>query len=280
MSVGSAFDAIVKSRINRDLDLQLQGFGMVDLIVAQCEPETLPKSLEIASDLWDQYYRCGAYGNLLAMIRSSSIEVKMEYDLTSVIGGVPLLGKPDLHFGTTLHAHVITDWKVSGSCSACGVSPQQGYMLALDVNDTRTNGHPHKKFKPNLHPSGVVVNDTPMNETTDYWADQLATYAWCLGEPVGSQNFIARIEQIAVRPIGRAKCVVHQATVDADYQRELLERYQRLWAACQSGHIFWEMSREQSDERCEMLIRNLTAPDHSKIQPDVPTSNDIGEWFS
>lgn len=280
MSVGSAFDAIVKAQINRDLDLQLAGFRMRDLIDAQCEPETLPESFEIAAELWEQYVECGAYGNLRQLIEKSATDVKMEYNLTAVIGGVPLLGKPDLHFGTLHSSHVITDWKVSGSCSTHGVSPQQGYMIALDVNGTRTHGKPHKKFKPVMHPGGIVVNSVPMNETTDYWADQLATYAWCLGEPVGSQDFIARIEQIAVRPGLRAKCVVHQSTIDSDYQHRLLERYQKIWDACQTGYIFDDLSRAESDDKCEALIRRLTSPTPDNFQPSAPTAEDIGDWFN
>lgn len=279
MSVGSAFDAIVKSFINRELDLQLEGFRMRDLVAQQCDPETLPESFQIACVLWDQYKECGAYDNLIELIKRSANSCKMEYDLTSTIEGVALLGKPDLHFETSCGAHVITDWKVSGSCSKCGVSPQQGYMLALDTNNTRTHGQPHSKFVSIEHSPGVIVSAIPMDKTTDYWADQLTTYAWCLGEPIGSQNFIARIEQIAVRPGLRAKCCVHQAKVSVDHQHRLLERYQKLWEACQSGHIFDDVSRSESDDKCEAIIRRLTTQATGPLEPSTPDLDEIGDWF-
>lgn len=261
-SVGSAFDALVKSDLNRNLNLALEGFSLRELVAEQCEPHTLPESLEIACILYDQYRRCGAYANLLELIRQSRVpgSIKMEYSLTSNVNGVPMMGKPDLHFLTGGHAHVITDWKVSGAVSKCGVSPQQGYQLALDVNESRTHGKAHKKYEPVDHPGGIEVNGLKMNATTDYWADQLATYAWSLGEPVGSENWVARIEQIAVRPGYRAKCVVHQSTVDGDYQRELFERYERAWHHISTGHYFPELPRAQSDARAEMIVRQLTAP--------------------
>jgi len=278
MSVGSAFDALVKAEISNDLfgaeRTEATGYRRRDLIAKQCEEHTLPKSLELACICFDQYVRCGAYGNLIAQIQQSSVDARMEFDVTKVVGGVPLLGKPDLHFHTNLHAHVITDWKVSGSCSVHGVSAQQGFQLSLDCQGSRTHGLPHSKYKPVMHAGGIFVNGLKMNDTTDYWADQLATYAWCLDEPVGEENFIARIEQLACRTTKekelkngtvvpaelRVKSVVHQSTVDGDYQNELLERYQRVWHHVSTGHYFADLSRPQSDARANMLTRALTHP--------------------
>jgi hypothetical protein len=278
MSVGSAFDALVKAEISNDLfgaeQTEATGYRRRDLIVKQCEPHTLPKSLELACICFDQYVRCGAYGNLIAQIQQSAVDARMEFDVTKVVGGVPLLGKPDLHFHTNLHAHVITDWKVSGSCSDHGVSAQQGFQLSLDCQGSRTHGLPHGKYQPVMHAGGIFVNGLKMNDTTDYWADQLTTYAWCLDEPVGEENFIARIEQLACRTTKektkkdgtvvpaelRVKSVVHQSTVDSDYQRELLERYQEVWSHVSTGHYFKDLSRPQSDARANMLTRALTHP--------------------
>ena len=283
MSVGSAFDALVKNALYRifygeDKTVE-DGYRIRDLVAKQCQGHTLPESLVIACDCWDRYVTCGAFGNLVAQINKSSVAPRMEFDVIKTIGGVPLLGKPDLHYRTTLHAHVIADFKVSGSCSNWGVSPQQGYATALDVAGGETS---HRKYEPIMHPGGIWVNKLPMNETTDYWADQLSTYAWCLGEPVGSQDFVVRIEQLACRPPGKTatddrlkiKCCTHQSTVSADHQFGLLERYQKCWDAVQRNHIWADYSLEESQARGEVLTRALTDGGH--VVP-APTLEDVSE---
>jgi hypothetical protein len=119
-----------------------------------------------------------------------------------------------------------------------------------------------------------------MNVTTDYWADQLSTYAWCLGENPGANGFVCRIEQLACRPCPpkddsgrlRIKCVVHQAQVDPLYQIELLDRYTRCWSHVSQGHYFSEMSKSESDAHADFLIRQIQNP---VILPADLSANDI-----
>lgn len=288
MSVGSAFDALVKNALYRifygEQATVEDGYRIRDLVVKQCQEHTLPESLVIACDCWDRYVTCGAFGNLVDQINKSSVAPRMEFDVVKTIGGVPLLGKPDLHYMTLLHAHVIADFKVSGSCSNWGVSPQQGYATALDARGGETT---HNKYQPTLHPGGVPINSIPMNETTDYWADQLSTYAWCLGEEVGSQDFIVRIEQIACRPPGKKatddrlniKCCVHQSIVSADYQRELLERYQKCWNAVQANHIWADFSLEESQARGDILVQQLKDGGHDIAPATLTDIEDIDFSF-
>jgi hypothetical protein len=284
MSVGSAFDALVKNAIyehyfGREKTL-VDGYTRTQLIETQCEEHTLPESLVIAVDVFDQYTQCGALGDLLSLIERSPSIPKMEYDLTKVTAGVPMLGKPDLHFSTPRGSHIIVDFKVSGSCSKCGVSPQQGYQLIRSINGGRGDGQPHSKYVPADHIGGIEVSAIPMNETTDYWADQLATYAWSLGEAVGQDTFVVQIEQMACRPCPesddsgrlRVRCATHRSTVDPVYQINLLERYQRCWEHVVRGHYFPELSRSESDARCEHLIRKAKSP--VLLPPDL-TGNDI-----
>lgn len=283
MSVGSAFDALVKAELyehfyGREKTLA-DGYNRTKLVVEQCEEHTLPESLVIAVDCFEQYVECGAYGNLRDFITLSPEQPRMEFQLVKTIGGVPMLGKPDLHFHTSGGCHVITDWKVSGACSNHGVSPQQGYQIALSANGGRGLGEPHKRYQPSVR-CGTPVNGVPMNETTDYWAEQLATYAWALGEKVGTDEFIARIEQLACRPCPktddsgrlRIKCVVHQSTIDPDYQVELLERYQKCWHHVSTGHYFSELSKSESDAHANHLIRQMKDP---VILPPDLSQNDI-----
>lgn len=285
MSVGSAFDAIVKNSLYKrhfgESACESDSYRMRDLIVQQCEEHTLPDSLVIACDVFEQYTECGALSNLNDLIQESPSPPRTEFEVNATIGGVPLMGKPDLHFYSHLGAHVIVDWKVSGAVSKCGVSPQQGYQIALDLSGTRTSGKSHKKYVPVQHPGGLEVSGWTMDQSTDYWADQLATYAWALGEPVGAQSFICRIEQLACRPAPvkasdkrlRVKSVVHQSTVDPDYQMALLERYQKCWHHVTSGHYFPELTRSQSDRRANVLIRTITHP--NETQSPFPQSTTL-----
>src|SRR6056297_3232998 len=116
MSVGSAFDALVKAELYEDFygreKTVEDGYNRTKLILEQCEDHTLPESLAVAADVFDQYVNSGAYKNLHDFIAKSPERPRMEFQLTKVIGGVPMLGKPDLHFHTLGGCHVITDWKV------------------------------------------------------------------------------------------------------------------------------------------------------------------------
>lgn len=275
MSVGSAFDALVKNRIAVDLwgreHTESIEFRLRDLVATQCEPHTLPASLELACILFEQYRQCGSYDNLMELVRTSAVNPRMEFTVTKEVGGVPLLGKPDLWFNTVEGTCLIADWKVSGSCSKRGVSPQQGYQIALDCHGSATNGKPHKKYVGEKF-GGVEVSKIPMNETTDYWAEQLAVYAWALGLPVGSQDYVVRIEQLAVRPGFRTKCCVHQARVGREHQEQLLERYQRCWRAVEENHIWLGMTHEESILRGEGIARSLMA------EPTEAVTTDDIDW--
>lgn len=284
MSVGSAFDALVKSVIHRrELELfgdERDGFRLRDLVAAQCEEHTLPESLAIACDVFEQYEETGALGDLLRFIEQSPTPSKMEYELRKTVGGVPMLGKPDLHFGTRNGAHVIVDFKVSGACSKHGVSAQQGYQTIRSIHGGRGDGLPHVKYVSFLHKSGVPINAVAMNVTTDYWADQLATYAWSLGEKVGSEDFVVQIEQLACRPCPpkdkgdrlRVRCATHRSVVDGDYQQDLLARYQRCWSHVSGGHYFSELCKSESDAHADHLIRLVKNP--TLLPPDL-SNNDI-----
>jgi len=101
-----------------------------------------------------------------------------------------------------------------------------------------------------------------------------------MGLPIGTQEFVARIEQLACRPTPKKdttlrlkiKCVVHQSTVAADYQHELIERYKRVWSGIASGHYFQDLSRAASDARANLICKRLENPGYVEPSPFVPTS--------
>lgn len=267
MAVGSAFDAFAKSGIHTAIygETATKGsqFEFQKIFETQVEPHVRDYALKMGQHLFDQYNVSGAYGHLLADIIKGKHEPQMEFEVKGEIQGVNILGRPDLRYFTAEEIHVITDWKVNGAGSTTGASPQQGYKVCRDYG-SRTHGKAHAKFCPfDFH--GLEINRSYLNEFVDYWADQLTMYGWVLGEPMGSEEWVIRIEQIACRPIPsiespRAKFATHLARSQEAYQMNLMARIHDCWNAIQTGHIFTELSREDSDARCEALDMQAQTP--------------------
>ena len=102
-------------------------------------------------------------------------------------------------------------------------------------------------------------------------ADQIATYAWMLGVPVGDQDMIVGLDQLACKPspdveanrMPLIRVAQHRCRISKGWQEGLLKRYQSCWEAIQSGHIFDDMTREESDARCEVL--DMTQPESDDL---------------
>lgn len=267
MAMGSGFDARVKSSIHTAIfgEAETKGseYEFGSIFEKQVEPHVRDLVLSRSQDLFDQYVECGAYGELLGDIVKSPYAPEMEFEVKGTIEGVPLLGKPDLKYITESHLHIISDWKVNGSMSQTGASPVQGYKRCLDYG-SKTNGKPHKKYRP-FALKGVEINEAYLEEFDPDWADQLAIYAWLLGEPVGSEEFVIRMEQVACRPVKsrdlpRAKFATHMSRISKAHQEKLLARIKMCWETITSGHIFTDLSREESDAMCEMLDGKAATP--------------------
>ena len=190
--------------------------------------------------------------------------LKLPPGCQSEIGGVTLLGKPDLRYITKEGVHVICDWKVNGSTSKYGASPFKGYAICRDFYESNTHGKCHKGFSPVVY-KDVIHDLTNLEIRCDYWADQLAIYSWLLGEKVGSEDYVVRMEQIACRPVKtrdlpRAKFATHMNKIGECYQNEVMARAAECWATIQSGHIFTDLDRADSDERCELLDGQAAIP--------------------
>lgn len=268
MAVGSAFDAYVKSAIYEAVHganaTKGTPYELETIFEKQVEPHQRDVAEERGSDLFQQYQDSGAYGALLADIQKSEYAPEMEFDVQGEIEGVPLLGKPDLRYVTPAGVQVVCDWKVNGSTSKTGASPFKGYQIARDFWGSTTNGKPHKVYRGDAY-KDVMVQDLWLEEKCDYWADQLAIYAWLLGEPVGGENFVVRMEQVACRPVKsrdlpRAKFATHMNRISDGYQQALLARIKMCWSTILSGHIFDTMTREESDEQCELLDGKAATP--------------------
>jgi hypothetical protein len=275
MSIGSAFDAYVKSYLVERLKLPNDGSYDLDTIFEkQVDPDNRVWAREHGGYAFKVYEESGALKDLLVELEQASNQPRFEFtvqgkvSLTPDVDGIPLLGKPDLHFITKDGVHVIYDWKVNGYCSNAAISPKPGYIKL------RPDNKMHKDCQP-MTVSGLTINTGGHFESVDAsWADQLAVYAWLLGESVGSK-FIVGIEQIVAKPdiIGKKpilRVASHRGRISAAYQNKLYLKILNVWNTILSGHIFNDLTREESDARCKALDEYHKAFD----------SNDpMDKWF-
>lgn len=268
MAAGSGFDAFIKNKIYRDVygESAVKGtdFEFDTIFEKQVEAHIRTTTLALSGDIWNQYVASGAYQCLLDDILASPFAPQMEFRIESEVQGIPLLGLPDLRYVTPEGIHVICDFKVCGACSKTGASPHQGFRVAWDAHNSKKHGKPHEKYIP-MQLKDVEINATYLETVCDYWADQLATYAWLLDEPVGGEGFVVRMEELCMRrskthPEPRGRFATHMNRVSELYQLQLFNLYQTAWAAIESGHIFTDLTREASDEKMEMLDARAQTP--------------------
>lgn len=268
MAVGSAFDAFVKCSLHHHL-FGNDGDGVYDL---RSLFEKQVQNQEIRDWAWEAgmyafncYRTWGCYDELLRELEQSEEPPKFEFDLLGEIGGVPVIGKPDLWY--VRNVQVIYDWKVSGFCSRHPQSPKKLHKFCRDcwgeerAKQTRGGGQarPHKGYKEvDFH--GHNIGQHCLSEVDKSWATQLTTYAWLSGVEVGDPVVVG-LDQLACRPSPDPegnrwpliRVAQHRCQLSEDWQTATLARYQHAWAQIQSGHIFDDLSREDSDARCEIL---------------------------
>jgi hypothetical protein len=267
MSVGSAFDAFVKAelyaRYNEEPNPE---YEREELFNVQVEEDCRHFARSAGEWCWDRYKAVGAYDDLCAIADRATSQPRFEFHLREEIEGIPLQGKPDMEF--ELEVPFIHDWKVNGYCSKSATSPRPRYAMCRDtwnlpgenwesenLANTRGGGKPHKQYTP-MEYGGTTIGAHWMEDVNKKWADQVTIYAWMIGIPVGSEEWIASIDQLACKPWnGRPliRVAQHRCRVSAFWQFSLLERLKRCWDTIQSGHIFTDLSREESDARCETL---------------------------
>jgi hypothetical protein len=268
MAVGSAFDAYVKSFLVERLLGKRPEFEFNTIFEQQVEPHNRDAARIEGKQVYDAYTKQGALADILldleGCVGQPRFETAIEGYVSSVsiaLGDVPLLGKPDIFFITKKGARVIFDWKVNGFHSKYNYSPKPGYIRMRSTD--KNNGQSHPKAMVMDH-NGVKISVThPLCTVEADWAAQLSIYAWLLGEDIGAK-FIVAIDQIAC---GRNalnerefRIAQHRSLVTEKFQRELFHKAHTAWYAIQSGHIFTDVSREQSDARCATLDAMANTP--------------------
>lgn len=279
MSIGSGFDARVKAALHSAVfgPKSDPDFEFEKLFTDQVEPHNRDWAKVESEYVFDAYKLSGAYDELLALLLKSIEPPRFESKIDATINGVPFTGKPDLRFMLRFDGYdpvrIVLDWKVKGFCSKHGASPSVGYALCRDgydavklgLNATKafpmgkpspSHGKEHDRYLAHNH-RGLTINQAYMESCNDEYADQVSTYGWMLGETPGDENVVVWIDEIVakyrkdMRPLLRV--ANHRARVSRDHQLKLCDRISECWNAITTGHIFRDMSRDESDSHCELL---------------------------
>jgi hypothetical protein len=281
MAVGSAFDAFVKCALHHhlfgnegasfvDRDGNDTGVGIYNLkrlFEEQVDnPEIRPWAWEAGKYCFDSYVTWGNYNSLLQELMQSEEDPRFEFELRGEIAGVPLVGKPDLWYKRAVQ--VIYDWKVMGYCSKSANSPKKFYKTCRDcwgmdrAKPTRGGGQPkaHKGYEEIDH-KGHLIGSHWLEQVDKKWADQISIYSWMMGVEVGDDTMVAGLDQLCCKPAPDPEAnrnplirvAQHRCRISKEWQEKLQARLQAMWSQLQSGHIFDDLSREDSDARCEVM---------------------------
>ena len=255
MSIGSAFDAFAKSYLHEALfgkgaDVR---YGKEAIFEEQVQPHHRDWAWKNGQFVFDEYKNIGCLSDLMLELNKAvgkpRFEFTIEDTISTTIGDIPLLGKPDIFFINDEAARVILDWKVNGYCSASNTSPMKGYIKL------RQRGKPEKMHR-DCHlmvVNGIMINvGMHLEDGKTDWADQLSVYSWLLGEPFGSADMITGIDQIVGGPT-KLRFATHRLRISADYQFELLAVIEQMWETINSDWIFRGMTQEDSAARCDLL---------------------------
>jgi len=248
MAAGAAFDAYVKSYLFERLFGPSDQFKLETIFESQVESGNRDWAWENGRFIFEAYKKAGCLGDLMVELNQAVGDPRFEITVSDEIGGVPLLGKPDVFFINKLGARVIYDWKVNGYCSPRLKSPMRGYTKLRDQGKVKEHVDCFLLlFK------GIMINVALFLEDGNRdWADQLSIYGWLLGEPVGSEEIVYGIDQIC-GPKDRLRFATHRLRIRPDYQFRLLELIQDIWRSIEDDWIFQDLEKEESQERCRLL---------------------------
>lgn len=279
MSIGSSFDAYVKSYMFERLfgkGIAGSEFELNTIFESQVEEHNRDWAWKAGAYAFECYKKCGALADLLVELENAKDEPRFEFTVSddiptgkhecahnikeesfncvkcgpSVKQTVPILGKPDVWYVDRYGNPIILDFKVNGFCSKYPVSPKRGY-IRIRPGDKGS----HKKCQESKV-GGVTINIAEFFEAIDKaWAQQLATYAWLMGAPVGS-FFIVALDQLCCSPSGEyptIRVAEHRCQIGPDFQHKVLAGYAELWEIIHSDHIFRNRDKKESAARCDVL---------------------------
>ena len=250
MSVGSAFDAFVKSYLHQKLYGRGADpmFDRVALFESQVEPQNRVFAEQAGAHLFVLYKQSGALADLIIDLERADGEVRFETTVQANIDGVPLLGKPDIYYVVD-GVPIVIDWKVNGYCSQA--SPVQGYIGIVD-GVTGVRKPAHKKAELYTH-RGWTLNRIGLEQTEPSWCRQTTVYAWCEGAPIGGEILVG-IDQVVCRNSAQSvRFAKHRSSVGTEYQKNLFQSIRHVWDCIQRDHVFDDLSVEESRAKCLRL---------------------------
>lgn len=276
MIVGSAFDAFVKCHLHHHI-FGNDGDGeykLENLFEEQCtNPDLKVWAWEAGKYIFERYRFCGCYDEILDELLQSEEDPRFEFAIEGKIEGIPVLGKPDMWYKKNVQ--VVLDWKVMGYCSKYSTSPKKFYKCCRDSwnpemgKPTRGGKGAHKKYKEIDH-KGHKIGGHWLEQVDKKWADQIALYSWLLDVEIGNEDMVTGIDQLACKP-GDPNPLIrvaqHRCRISKEWQLKLLERLKDCWETIHSGHIFTDLTREESDARCEVL--DMQQPENDEFWTEV-----------
>ncbi len=275
MSVGSAFDAFVKSYLYKEVYGRTDPkFDFATLFESQVEEHNRDWARMAGAHVFAAYKKSGSCADLLLEMDRSTTEPVFELRLDTTVEGIPLVGFPDLRYTTSSSMWVIRDWKVNGYCGKNATSPKKGYTIIRDGDPDFPSRGANKAHKAAVIEDfdGIGINTAmTFHQINVTWADQLTMYAWMLGVPIG-ERFIAGIEQCVAKPTGEPgvypdlRFARFQSYVEPDAQHTLWTRLKHMWASVSAGFIFNGIcDRAESDRRCAQLDELYKKTDNPEL---------------
>jgi hypothetical protein len=274
MAAGSAFDAFVKSFLHSKI---FGHYGKDDayhpdkIFEDQVEEHNRDWARKAGPYIFKRYKDSGCLADIMLELGTSVGNPRFEFSIqdfiSTNIGDIPLLGKPDIYFTNNQGVRVILDWKVNGFCSKNATSPAKGYVRVRDTwfgsegKASRNNNVAHPDATVGLF-NGIRINQGMYLEECGpaglEWADQLAIYAWLLGEPVGSENVIVGIDQIVgggnlYSDPPKLRVANHRTRISHGFQNQLRDRLVYMWGCITDGHFYKNLTLEQSQAKCRQI---------------------------
>lgn len=269
MSIGSAFDARVKNFLHDRLFGHGHDprFAFEAIFEAQVEEQNRDWALAESEYAFDAYRKSGALSDLMIELKQAVDDPRMEFRVMgdvkyeSSFDGIPVVGYPDLLFRTSDGTTCVYDFKVNGYCAKSAVSPSKGYIKCRDGWDSsvappsRGGNGPHKSAQI-MRVHDILINiGAKFEEVNDEWAKQTTLYGWLTGTEIGAPMILG-IDQLACKPNNMRPLIrvaSHRGMVSKDFQHQWYETIKKVWDTVQHGHIFDDLSREESDAKCQEL---------------------------
>lgn len=285
MSIGSAFDAYVKSFLHERLFGKAKDsrFELRTIFEAQVETHNRDWAWVNGKYAFDCYQRSGALADLLLDLESSVGSPRFEFEVRGAINGhregvtkampdgVVFLGKPDVHYINKHGTTVILDLKVNGFCGNYNTSPKPGYLrLRAGSGQCVANG-PHKNCLPMMWKGCFINCGTYLEDIDEQWARQLAIYSWLCGVEVGEECLVA-IDQMVCKPgkpYPEVRIAEHRTRIKPDFQWKTFALAQEIWQNVHDGHFWKDLSLEESQGKCLLLDKRAESLAHPATKEDA-----------